>query len=153
MVFHRWLYIHWAIQFLIAGPVIYAGWALGYDLAGDLDYPQFKVDKHQTIGLALLVLYLVQLVLGFVVHFFKFHSIFRGYRAPHNYLHIFIGLAIIALSVYQVRSFMPYNGRTAFLTCHVVMRARFIMVYIMNGMMLLVDIMKYRCRLNVHGWH
>ena len=100
----RWFYIHFAIQFLIAGPIIYAGWALGYQEAAEIGFPNFTLDKHQKIGLALLILYLVQMCIGALVHFFKFPTLLRGHRAPHNYLHICLGLATLALASYQVRS-------------------------------------------------
>jgi hypothetical protein len=99
---NKWLYVHGTIQVLIAGPIIYAGWAEGYQLAGELGVPNFKVSVHQKIGLALLLLYLVQIVLGPAVHLFKMRSIFRGHRPPHNYLHVAVGLSIIALASYQV---------------------------------------------------
>ncbi|PFH48966.1 hypothetical protein AMATHDRAFT_64230 [Amanita thiersii Skay4041] len=99
---NKWWYVHFVVQLVIAGPVIWAGWSLGYRTSEDLHYPHFKQSEHQKVGLALLILYLVQLVLGLFVHFFKFPSIFRGYRAPHNYLHVVIGLATLALAQFQV---------------------------------------------------
>lgn len=97
----RWFHAHWPIQFLIAGPVIFAGCALGHQttsLLGDLHYN----DPHQKIGLSLLILYVLQLSIGAFVHFFKFPSIFNGYRPPHSYFHVFFGLSIIILAQYQV---------------------------------------------------
>jgi hypothetical protein len=60
------------------------------------------IDPHQKIGLALLILYLVQLLVGWIVHFFKFPGLFKGHRAPHNYFHAFLGLVILILAAYQV---------------------------------------------------
>jgi len=60
------------------------------------------MDTHGKCGLALLVLYLIQITLGAIVHFFKFPTVFRGHRAPHNYLHILIGISIFILAAYQV---------------------------------------------------
>lgn len=97
----RWFHAHWPIQFLIAGPVIFAGCALGHQttsLTGDLHYG----DPHQKIGLSLLILYVLQLFIGAFVHFFKFPTIFNGYRPPHSYFHVFVGLSIIILAQYQV---------------------------------------------------
>jgi len=102
---NKWLYVHGTIQFLVAGPIIFAGWSEGYQLAAELgvvDYKSFKASVHQKIGLALLLLYLVQIVLGPAIHFFKMRSIFRGHRPPQNYLHVAIGLSILALASYQV---------------------------------------------------
>lgn len=96
----RWWTAHWIIQFLISGPVIFAGWALGYKTTAQLQLGQF-IDHHEKIGLSLLILYLTQILLGVMVHFFKFPSTFHS-RAPHNYIHILLGLAIIALAQYQV---------------------------------------------------
>lgn len=101
--YHRWWWAHWVIQFLISGPVIFAGWALGYKTATETNLGHFT-DTHKKCGLALLVLYLVQIVLGAAVHFFKFPSVFHGHRAPHNYLHAIIGISIFILAAYQVRS-------------------------------------------------
>lgn len=97
---NRWWTAHWIIQFLISGPVIFAGWALGYKTTAELQQGHFQ-DHHEKIGLSLLCLYLAQILLGVIVHFLKFPSTFKG-RAPHNYIHILLGLAIIALAQYQV---------------------------------------------------
>jgi len=99
----RWLYVHWTIQFIIAGPIIFTGWALGYQLAGDLGVSGFKASVHQKIGLSLLILYIVQIILGPTIHWVKMRSIFRGHRPPLNYLHVVIGLSILALASYQVK--------------------------------------------------
>jgi len=101
---NQWLYVHWGIQFFIAGPIILTGWVFGYQLVGqfaDEGVSHFQ-DPHQQIGLALLILYLIQVFLGPFIHHFKFRSIFRGHRPPLNYLHVIIGLSILALASYQV---------------------------------------------------
>jgi hypothetical protein len=98
----RWWYAHGIIQFLISGPIIFAGWALGYQTAnGLLTGPRFS-DHHEKIGLALLILYLVQLFIGTFIHFVKMPSLFHGHRPPQNYFHAILGLAILALAAYQV---------------------------------------------------
>ena len=56
----------------------------------------------QKIGLALLILYLFQLTLGVIIHFFKTPSFMGGRRPPQNYVHAILGLVIIALAFYQV---------------------------------------------------
>ncbi|EKM75163.1 hypothetical protein AGABI1DRAFT_46873 [Agaricus bisporus var. burnettii JB137-S8] len=96
-----WFGVHWVMQFLISGPIIFAGVALGYMTGNDLDLEPFS-DPHQRVGLTLLILYLVQLLLGAVVHFVKLPSVFHGHRAPHNYLHIAVGVTIFILAAYQV---------------------------------------------------
>jgi len=98
---YKWFYAHWIIQLVISAPVIFVGWSLGYKTSSILENGHFQ-DPHQKIGLALLVLYVIQLVIGVLVHFFKFSTILRGHRAPHNYLHVIIGLAIFALAQYNV---------------------------------------------------
>lgn len=47
-------------------------------------------------------MYVIQLVGGIVIHYFKTPSLFRGHRPPQNYMHAILGLAIIALAFYQV---------------------------------------------------
>ena len=119
----RWWYAHWIIQFLLSGPVIFAGWAMGYQTANELfTGPRFS-DPHevstmlpihcsgtdrssQKIGLALLIMYLVQLFVGLFIHFVKIPSLFHGHRPPQNYFHAILGLAILALAAYQVSAFI-----------------------------------------------
>jgi cytochrome b561 len=91
------------MQLVISGPVIFAGWSMGHDLANILGFQQLQ-DPHQQIGIALLALYVTQLLLGTFIHFIKFQGLFRGYRPPQNYLHIALGLAILALAADQVRN-------------------------------------------------
>jgi len=98
---YKWFYVHWFIQFFVALPIIVTGWSLGYKANLSLGTPHFQ-DTHEAIGLALIILYLTQLVIGASVHFFKFPTLFRGHRAPHNYLHALVGLAIIVLSEYTI---------------------------------------------------
>ncbi|CAK5282808.1 unnamed protein product [Mycena citricolor] len=58
-------------------------------------------DPHQKIGVALLALYVFQLLVGIVIHFFKCAGLFRGHRPPQNYIHVLLGLTILALAAYQ----------------------------------------------------
>ncbi|KAG6810213.1 hypothetical protein H0H92_012859 [Tricholoma furcatifolium] len=95
----RWWTAHFIIQFLISGPVIYAGWYKGHQTAVTLNMGQF-VDTHQKTGLALLILYVVQLLLGAFIHFIKLPA-FRGRRSPQNYFHVFLGLVIFVLAAFQ----------------------------------------------------
>ncbi|KAG8895682.1 hypothetical protein FRC01_012249, partial [Tulasnella sp. 417] len=50
----KWFTAHWFVQFVLSGPIIFAGWALGYQFAGDVHFQ----DNHTRAGLALLILYL-----------------------------------------------------------------------------------------------
>jgi len=104
--FRHWFWSHATIQLLISAPLIFYGASQGISLASDLglDDPDER-DPHQKIGLALLAMYVAQLVLGLVAHFVKFPRLFWGgmlHRAPWNYLHVVLGLAILALAAYQV---------------------------------------------------
>lgn len=96
----RWFYVHLPIQ-VFASIVIFVGWALGHETTTLLETPHF-FDIHQQIGLALLILVVVQLVIGTFAHFCKLPSLFRGHRPPQSYFHVFVGLAIIILAQYQV---------------------------------------------------
>jgi len=110
----RWLLPHWIIQFVVAGPIIFAGWALGYKSAQVLQPvpPTHFFDTHLKCGLALLILYLIQLVLGLSAHFFKFRHQLHGHRAPHNYIHAAVGIAIFILAAYQARHFFLLESST-----------------------------------------
>jgi len=98
----RWFWGHAVLQLVVAGPVIFAGWKLGHDLANELEGFATLHDPHQNIGIALLALYVTQLLLGTIIHFVKMQGLFRGHRPPQNYLHVALGLAILALAAYQV---------------------------------------------------
>lgn len=67
----------------------------------------------QKIGLALLVLYALQLCLGMTIHFFKM-PFMGGHRPPQNYFHAILGLSIIALAFYQVRYNLIYLAFSLF---------------------------------------
>jgi len=97
----RWFWGHAVMQLVISGPVIFAGWAMGHNVAIELEL-EFLYDPHQQIGIALLALYVTQLLVGTLIHFVKVPGLFRGHRPPQNYLHVALGLAILALAAYQV---------------------------------------------------
>jgi hypothetical protein len=96
----RWWRAHAAVQLLVAGPVIFAGWYYGHKTAAQLQSGDYN-DPHKKIGLALLVLYVAQLALGAFVHAVKL-PLRGGHRPPQNYAHAVLGLAILALAAYQV---------------------------------------------------
>jgi hypothetical protein len=98
---YKWFWAHWIIQLLITAPVIGVGWSLGYKTTSELELGHFK-DPHEKVGLSLLILYVIQVLLGTVTHFFKLPSVFRGHRPPHSYLHVLLGLAIFGLAQWQV---------------------------------------------------
>ncbi|KAF9051750.1 hypothetical protein BJ165DRAFT_911954 [Panaeolus papilionaceus] len=98
---YKWFWPHWLFQFVIAAPVIFAGYARGHQLTTLLGQGHFK-DPHEKMGVTLLALYIVQLLLGMFVHYAKFPKVFRGYRPPHAYLHALLGLVILILAQWQV---------------------------------------------------
>ena len=55
----------------------------------------------QKCGIAIFVLYIVQLTFGFAVHFLRPKA--SSSRPLQNYLHAVIGLLLVALAFYQVR--------------------------------------------------
>jgi len=67
---NKWFTAHWVVQFVVSSPIIFAGWAIGYQHVQSEGGGHFR-DRHTRIGLALLVLYLVQLLWGTIIHFFK----------------------------------------------------------------------------------
>jgi len=98
---NHWFWGHAVMQLVISGPVIFAGWAMGHELMNELELESLH-DPHKNIGIALLAMYATQLLLGAIIHAFKMPGLFRGHRPPQNYLHVALGLAILALAAYQV---------------------------------------------------
>ncbi|KAF8903895.1 hypothetical protein CPB84DRAFT_710263 [Gymnopilus junonius] len=98
---YKWFWAHWIIQLVITLPIIGYGWSLGYRTTASLELGHF-VDPHEKVGLALLVLYCIQVFGGAIAHFFKLPTLFRGHRPPHSYFHAILGLAIFALAQWQV---------------------------------------------------
>lgn len=110
----RWFTAHWIIQLIISGPVIFAGWSMGYNTSEQLQLGHF-VDPHQKMGLTLLILYVVQVVIGALIHFVKMPSFFRGRRPPQNYFHVFLGLVIFILAESQVNCNRVHQIRQKYL--------------------------------------
>ncbi|KIJ44141.1 hypothetical protein M422DRAFT_47617 [Sphaerobolus stellatus SS14] len=100
----RWFWPHAVWQFLIAGPVIIAGFAYAVIIAKQVPaLGQFN-DPHKKAGLALFIMYLCQLFLGIVSHSTRGPRLFFFlHRSPQRVLHILLGLAIFGLSFWQVR--------------------------------------------------
>ncbi|KAF9648995.1 CBD9-like protein [Thelephora ganbajun] len=96
-----WFKVHQTIQSFIAGPIITVGWALGVAIVATGGGPHFT-DTHTRLGLAIFILYVVQVLLGNIIHLFKPKSFLRR-RPIQNYLHGFLGIVIIGISFYQVR--------------------------------------------------
>ncbi|KAI0699571.1 hypothetical protein BC835DRAFT_1267610 [Cytidiella melzeri] len=112
-----WFTLHWVSQFVIAMPLIVVSFALGTAAVNMNDSIHLN-DPHKKWGVALFVLYWFQLLLGAVIHFFKPRSNtlnMRG-RPVQNYFHAILGLLIIGIAFYQVRSgfrteWPTYTGR------------------------------------------
>jgi len=96
-----WYTGHWIAQFALAGPVIIVGVILGIVSVGKAGAIHLN-DTHKKWGIAIFVLYFVQCALGAVIHWVKPKNATR--RPLQNYLHAILGLFLIGISLYQVRS-------------------------------------------------
>jgi hypothetical protein len=64
-----------------------------------------RLDAYdKKIGIALLILYCIQIAVGYFIHYVKLPGLFGHHRTPQNYFHAILGLAILALADYQVRT-------------------------------------------------
>ncbi|KAI0771783.1 hypothetical protein BC629DRAFT_755484 [Irpex lacteus] len=100
-----WFTAHWVIQFGVAMPIIVTGFALGVHAVKLNGVPSLS-DTHMKWGVALFVLYWVQVFLGAIIHFFKPAGGWvrvKG-RTFQNYFHAILGLFIIGVAFYQVRT-------------------------------------------------
>ncbi|KAF8914525.1 hypothetical protein CPB85DRAFT_1298321 [Mucidula mucida] len=97
-----WYTGHWISQFGLGGPIIIAGVVLGIVSVAKAGAIHLD-DDHKKWGIAIFVLYFVQCGLGAVIHWFKPKG-GAGRRPPQNYLHAVLGLLIIGLGFYQVRT-------------------------------------------------
>ncbi|KAI0076036.1 hypothetical protein K474DRAFT_1315198 [Panus rudis PR-1116 ss-1] len=101
---NTWFKGHWIFQLALAGPVIITGVALGITGVHKAGAAHLD-DDHKRWGIAIFVLYFVQVGLGAAVHYIKPKSWVVERRRPlQNYTHAVIGLLIIALAFYQVRT-------------------------------------------------
>ncbi|KAK4057454.1 hypothetical protein OIO90_001523 [Microbotryomycetes sp. JL221] len=98
-----WYPLHAGFNILGAAMII-AAFGLGIYVTGD-DHFQ---DTHQRVGLALFIIVVIQVVLGFVAHNRKFivdpnaKLPTLSNKGPIRYGHILIGLAVIGLGWYNV---------------------------------------------------
>ncbi|OJT06970.1 hypothetical protein TRAPUB_2171 [Trametes pubescens] len=100
---NAWFLGHWVFQFAFAGPVIISGLVCGIEAVkkqgGELS------DDHKRWGFAIFALYIAQLGLGAIIHWLKPTSWTVGKRRPaQNYFHAVLGILIIGLAFYQVRT-------------------------------------------------
>jgi len=95
-----WFNIHQVLQ-VLAGLLIIPGFALGVNFKNRLaDLGAVTSRQHNNTGIALFVLYMVQLIVGVIIHQFKQPGVVH--RPPQNYFHAILGLTIIALAMWQV---------------------------------------------------
>ena len=122
----RWFLVHSIVQFYVAGPLIIIGFALGVAAVSQAGLEHLN-DDHKRWGVAILILYLVQCTLGAGIHFIKAKPspsrekynggkdskawLVRGIddsgrrrRPAQNYMHAVLGLLVLGLAFYQVRS-------------------------------------------------
>jgi len=96
-----WFTGHWIAQFALAGPVIITGVSLGIRGVQLSGAPHFN-DPHKQWGIAIFSLYLFQCAIGAFIHWVKPRNARR--RPFQNYLHAVVGLLLIALALFQVRT-------------------------------------------------
>ncbi|KAG8793633.1 hypothetical protein FRC16_010874 [Serendipita sp. 398] len=96
-----WFGAHWIIQWPLTAILIIVGFALAVDEVGDLRTGHLN-STHKKWGLVIVLLYVVQCMLGGVIHHFK-PARATG-RPPQNYFHAILGITIIALSFWQVHT-------------------------------------------------
>ncbi|KAJ7115063.1 hypothetical protein C8R43DRAFT_902864 [Mycena crocata] len=105
---NSWFWPHAIVNFVLTGPLVFTGFALGYQTSSQAGAPHFS-DPHQQVGLALLVMYLIQVFLGAFIHWIKLPFRFPGGRPPQNYLHAILGLSIVALASWQTHYGLWYE--------------------------------------------
>ncbi|KAJ7587082.1 CBD9-like protein [Mycena floridula] len=96
-----WFMGHWIAQFALSAPLIVAGFAIGFTVVSGSGETHLD-DRHKTWGVVIFALYLAQCGLGALIHWVKPKR--STGRPPQNYVHAVLGLVIIGLALYQVRS-------------------------------------------------
>ncbi|KAL5511567.1 hypothetical protein ACEPAH_4784 [Sanghuangporus vaninii] len=97
----NWFYYHWMTQVVFGIPVVVTGWALG-PLSVAAQGVAHANDSHKVLGILLLPLYLIQLSTGTFIHLRK--SVYPWRHPPRNVAHGVMGMVIIGLAFYQVRT-------------------------------------------------
>ncbi|KAF7305915.1 Cytochrome b561 domain-containing protein [Mycena chlorophos] len=100
---NHWFWPHAIVNLVFVGPLVLTTFILGHQLVEVSEGPHFY-DIHQRVGLALLLLYFLQVFLGIFIHFVKFPALaarMPGGRNPQNYLHGLLGLVIVLLGCWQ----------------------------------------------------
>ncbi|KAL5490385.1 hypothetical protein ACEPAI_5218 [Sanghuangporus weigelae] len=97
----NWFYYHWMTQVIFGIPVVVTGWALG-PLSVAAQGVAHANDSHKVLGILLLPLYLIQLTTGTFIHLRK--SVYPRRHPPRNMAHGVMGMVVIGLAFYQVRT-------------------------------------------------
>ncbi|TFK68343.1 hypothetical protein BDN72DRAFT_683568 [Pluteus cervinus] len=107
------LRLHLICQFFIAGPLIFAGFAMGYLTSKENGHHHFA-DLHKRIGLTLLILYLLQGVLGISTWRARGSVTSTRPYAIQSTVHVVLGVVVFALSAYQVHHglYVEWNAGT-----------------------------------------
>jgi len=97
----QWFNMHAFWMLFISAPVLLAGIAKGIMYTGSAQTGGHFVDPHKKMGLAILILFCLQILGGIFIHSVKI-PFMGGHRPPQNYFHAIMGLAIIAAAFWQV---------------------------------------------------
>ncbi len=98
-----------------AAPIIVSGVAVGIAAVSTAGAVHLD-DDHKRWGIAIFVLYFIQCALGALVHYVKPTSwTVRRKRPVQNYFHAILGLLVIGLAFYQVRSIARKSAGVAHL--------------------------------------
>ncbi|KAH6913840.1 hypothetical protein BKA70DRAFT_646269 [Coprinopsis sp. MPI-PUGE-AT-0042] len=99
-----WFKFHWIIQFVLGGLAGVIGIILGKVAVSNRGGGDIS-STHKRVGVGLLALYILQVALGAIIHFFKPKSWGKGGPRPiQNYIHAILGVLIIALALFQTRT-------------------------------------------------
>ncbi|KAI9459020.1 hypothetical protein F5148DRAFT_310760 [Russula earlei] len=97
---NRWWRFHALINFFIAAPLVFASWAMV--VSAKHVAPPRPIDHHRRVGYAIFSLYIAQVLVGAFIHFLRVPFLSIGNRPAQNYLHVALGLAILAMAGYQI---------------------------------------------------
>ncbi|EJD05915.1 uncharacterized protein FOMMEDRAFT_104262 [Fomitiporia mediterranea MF3/22] len=106
----NWFYYHWMTQVVFSIPVVVTGWALG-PLSVAAQGGVHANDSHKVLGILLFPMYLIQLCFGTFIHFRK--PAYPKRHPPRHIAHGLLGMTIVALAFYQVRTGLTVDWTTA----------------------------------------
>lgn len=109
----KWFKVHWITNMVFALPIITLGALLGpVVIYTKRSYRIHLANPHEVCGVILLFLYYAQVMLGRYIHKQRNKLAEMGpITRPHpplNIFHIFLGVSIIGLAFFQVRSGMQW---------------------------------------------